>query len=391
MESLRIAIVTENLPSDRLNLQPWRYLGDLAHALRAAGHDAFVLTHEGGTSSWNGVPVEEHPGLSEFRDLVGLRRMSRARRADATLFRLTASLFLSMHDRGGSASLGGKLAGIFLRPLHAGSDLVKRFLDPLLLPEARLDIHHAALYATRRLGAWPRAGSFVDEFLFLWESDRTRAIAAGLPAASCSVIRHPFDRFFMHEAGPDSASRVAEQLTPVPRRIAFVGPPEESRGVSDVLNLGRWLPKEPRTQILLILRDPRFPDPVIRRTRAGPHDVLVIRGLLSREDVRLAYVRAHLAVFPYRFVRTALPLVPLEAVAAGRPVVTTRVHPIRELQPKSGLLFAKPGHPSDIARAITAILDGGGLEESRRRNQEWVRATPDWSVVAAKVVSVLRR
>src|SRR2546430_16565178 len=90
----------------------------------------------------------------------------------------------------------------FLRPLYNAEELARRFLDPTLAAEIPHDRHHVAMYGSRLLGTWSHAPAFVDHFGFLWESDRDRATAAGLPPSSCTVVRHPFDPFFLEPAPP---------------------------------------------------------------------------------------------------------------------------------------------------------------------------------------------
>jgi glycosyltransferase involved in cell wall biosynthesis len=228
----------------------------------------------------------------------------------------------------------------------------------------------------------------VDNFGFLWDSDRNRAVAAGLPPSSCAVIRHPFDPFFLERGPPSLGPRLSGILGPVGRRVVFTGPPEGSRGVDDMLRLAHLLPSDSPTQVVLLLRDRRYSDPNLARTRIGAHELLVVRGLLSRQELRAAYQVSHIAVFPYRFVRTGLPLVALEAVATGLPVVTTRVHPIRELEGRTGLVFAEPRNPPGLARAIQEVFEDDTLKEIQRRNQEWIRTTPDWTAVARTFVSL---
>lgn len=390
METLRIAILTENLPPARLNLQPWRYLGDLAGAIQAEGHETSIVTGDSGMTIWNGVPVVNHLNRDDFRSAGGLRHVVALPRVDAAIFRLTAGFFFSLHRRPREVRSEGRLLGIFLRPLHRGRDLAKRFLDPTLASEIPLDRHHAAMYASRLLGTWPAAPSSVDGFVFLWESDRQCATSAGFPAASCSVVRHPFDPFFRERVPEGLGPRLSSVLPSVPRRVVFSGPPEATRGVDDVIRLADALAGESPTQVVLLLRDPRFREPAVKRARRGAHDLVFVRGLLTRDEIRAIYRESHVAVFPYRFVRTGLPLVALEAVAAGLPVVTTRVHPIRELEGRTGLVFANPGDPRDLARAVRSAFNDDRREEIRRKNEEWVRASPDWRTVARTFVSISR-
>src|SRR5205809_1095169 len=201
METLRIAVLTETLPPDSLKLQPWRYLGELARALQDAGHEASALTTEAGVPTWNGVRVDRHPDAIDFRSARRLHRLVETRGYDAGIVRLTAGLFFSLHREPGTPPSKGRLIGIFLRPLHSGWDLARRFLDPTLVPEIRLDLHHAGLYASRRLGTWADPPPYVNDYAFLWESDRATGTSAGLPAGSCHVVRHPFDPFFLDRRG----------------------------------------------------------------------------------------------------------------------------------------------------------------------------------------------
>ncbi len=363
-------------------------MGDLAQALRVVGHETSVLTSEVGPRTWNGVPVKWHRNRSDFRSAPALRQVLQTEGFDIGVCRLTASLFFSMRGTRRKGSFRGRLIGIFLRPLYDAKELARRFLDPTLAAEIPHDRHHVAMYGSRLLGTWADAPGFVDHFGFLWDSDRDRATAAGLPPSSCAVVRHPFDPFFLERAPPSLGPRLSGILGPVDRRAVFTGPPEGSRGVDDMLRLARSLPSDPPTQVVLLLRDRRYSDPTVARTRIGAHELLIVRGLLSRQELRAAYRFSHVAVFPYRFIRTGLPLVALEAVATGLPVVTTRVHPIRELEGRTGLVFTEPRDPSGVARAIQGIFEEGTLNGIQGRNQEWIRATPDWTAVARTFVSL---
>jgi len=389
VETLRLAIITETLPPARLGLQPWRYLGDLAQALRREGHDVRIVTRDPGVADWNGVPVDAGEGESSFRSGHGLQQILQGKRLDGSLFRFTASLFFSMREPP-RLRPDGRLVGVFLRAVHSGGDLAKRFLDPELAPEIRLDLHHAALFMSRRFGTWPDAVPYVGGYAFLWESDRQTALAAGLPAGSCFVLRHPFDPVFLNREPASLGPGLSAHLSRVSRRVVFAGPPEPSRGAGDLLRAIRRLPEDRPAQAVLLVRDPAYAEPVVTRTRLGVHEAISVRGLVTREDIRAIYQESDVAVFPYRFVRTALPLVPLEAVAAGLPVVTTRVHPLRELEGRTGLVFADPCRPRSIASAIESALDQGRRSELERHNQEWIRASPSWQDVARSYASAIR-
>src|SRR2546428_3853577 len=125
-----IAIITETRPPAELNLQPWRYLGDLAQALRVDGHETSVMTSELGPRSWNGVPVKWHRNRSDFRSAPALRRVLQTEGFDIRVCRLTAGLFFSMRPAGPKGSFPGRINRIFLRPLYDAGEPATLFLDP---------------------------------------------------------------------------------------------------------------------------------------------------------------------------------------------------------------------------------------------------------------------
>jgi len=383
METRRLGILSVNLPPDRLRLQPWRYLTDLTRALREIGHDASLVVPAAESTSAIDVPVIRSGRPEDFEESRRVQALLRELKLDGGILRLSAG-FLGSTKRPPPADLR-PLVGAFLRPLHEGSTLLRRYLNPLMLFEGSLDLHHAAMFLSRKRG-WGSVASHVRRFTFLWEADRMAGVRAGLPADRCSVVPHPFDPFFLERGPAGLAARLAG-IPPSPRRVAYAGPEEYSRGLRDFLGLARELPAEPRVQLVALVRWKG--EPQVRTKLIGTHNLVVVKGDLTREELRTVYQSASVAVFPYRFVRTGLPLVALEAVAAGTPVVTTRVHPFRAMEGRTGLRFADRGDRSGLARAVTAILEGGEREAISRENAAWINRTPDWPQVARTYAGLL--
>src|SRR5207247_9533077 len=120
--------------------------------------------------------------------------------------------------------------GALLRPPHGRRDRARAFADPDLASETLLDMHHAALYASRKLGTWREASGYVDEFVFLWESDRLSAVWAGLAAGSSHVVRHPFDPSFRDRTPAPLGERLSPDLPAGSQRGVFARPPVPPRG-----------------------------------------------------------------------------------------------------------------------------------------------------------------
>ncbi len=388
LETLRVGIIVRSFPLDRLSLQPWRYLTDLARALRAEGHDARFVIGSGGVDSWQGIPVERHDAVHDFEEADGLQRLAAAHGLDGGICRLTANLFTSMGSGPRNRAGGATLVGVFLRSLHSGPDLVRRFLDPSLVPEMGLDLHHVALFLSRLRRQWRFAPEYFRRVVFLWEGDRALGETGGLPPEACRTLSVPFDPFWL-DRSVQGTSALLERLPSSERRVVFAGPPEASRGVHDALRLPRAMSRGEAAQFLFLLREPGQKELRVSTRSVGLHTVLIVRGMVPVGEIRTIDHACQAAVFPYRWVRTGFPLVIPEAVAAGLPVVTTRVHPFRYLEGRSGLVFADRGDVRGLAAALDRVLSGRDRESIRRADQEWVRRTPGWSEVARAYVDML--
>jgi glycosyltransferase involved in cell wall biosynthesis len=114
------------------------------------------------------------------------------------------------------------------------------------------------------------------------------------------------------------------------------------------------------------------------------------RGFSS--DVNAELERMDLFVLPSLF-GEGLPMVVLEAMAAGTPVIATRVEGVPEAirEDVDGLL-AKPGDVDDLARKIASVMDGladwRALRASAHRRQ--AEYFSDRSMAAA-IADVYRR
>jgi phosphatidylinositol alpha-1,6-mannosyltransferase len=112
-------------------------------------------------------------------------------------------------------------------------------------------------------------------------------------------------------------------------------------------------------------------------------------------DVPRWYSRCRVFLLPSVVARSGdvegLPVVLLEAMAAGRPVVATSVGGIPEvvIHRRTGLLVEPESHTA-LARAINELLDSqAAAEKMGEVARRWVRRKFDWRNVAAGYASLL--
>jgi glycosyltransferase involved in cell wall biosynthesis len=118
-------------------------------------------------------------------------------------------------------------------------------------------------------------------------------------------------------------------------------------------------------------------------------DVLEWRGF--RSPIQPELDELDLLVFP-SVLAEGMPMVVLEALAAGVPVVATRVPGVTDvlLHGEQGLLV-EPQHPEQLARAVTRVLSDHQLWRKFRENGLYHHATCYSDTMMARQTAALYR
>ncbi len=306
----------------------------LAGALPALGYRAgFVAMKPGRFSAarqYRQAPLHELPMRSRW-DLSAARRIARLARREG--YRL-------LHTHTPRTAMIGRLAS-----LAAGLPMVHHVHSPSDRDSTR---------------PWRNRTNAAVERLSLW----------GVPhviAVSESLGRWMIQRGF-----------AADRVTVVHNGVPCIGPASRRDGPPETWTLGCVALLRPRKGIevlleaLAILRGEKLP---VRLRVVGPFETPAyeaeIRGLTSRyalaeavdwagfqSDVPREMERMDLFVLPSLF-GEGLPMVVLEAMAAGVPVVAARVEGVPEAI-RDGVdgLLVPPGSAEDLARAVARVVRG---------------------------------
>jgi glycosyltransferase involved in cell wall biosynthesis len=300
----------------------------------------------------------------EYLSSYGGRALStQLRMMGGLLFRVMPSLFLGrvslihLHSASRGSfwrkSLLGWIANLFHVPyvyhLHSGEFPAFYWRQPALFRRwARRTLRRAA------------------RVVVLTEGWRT-ALTAIEPRAKITVIGNPV--------------RVPERL-PVRRetgrQVLFLGRLQEPKGIFDLV---RAVPRirEKVPDVVFTLAGEGQRDSVQELAlELGVQGAIQLPGWLQGEAKDAALAAASVLVLPSHF--EGLPVSLLEAMAAGVPVVATRVGGIPELlrEGECGVLV-EPGEVVALAAALVAVLEREDLRQRLRRNA-FARVRESYSV-----------
>lgn len=141
-----------------------------------------------------------------------------------------------------------------------------------------------------------------------------------------------------------------------PFRVMYAGRIERSKGVFDLLDVAKRLAERGRDDVVFeICGDGGAMDELKREVgRLGVGDVFTLRGWCDRQQMRESFSRSHVVIVPTttEFVE-GFNMVVVEALLAGRPVISSPVCPALEYLDGAVLTV----QPNDIAAYEAAIVE----------------------------------
>jgi len=189
--------------------------------------------------------------------------------------------------------------------------------------------------------------------------------------------------------GETSNSKALRERLGVPRgdvAVLYVGRLERGKGVANLLEALQILQRHARKPVwVIVVGDGSLRRSLMRRSRDLRN--VVFTGLISRDDLLAAYTESDLFVIPSEG-GEGMPTALLEAMAAGLPVIATRIPGNTELvETEFGRLFA----PGDAQQLALALLDMIGDRASLRRMRSSASSFSrryDWNIIAARIAKV---
>ncbi len=208
-----------------------------------------------------------------------------------------------------------------------------------------------------------------------------------IPESKIEVVYHgvyPDDYVFPEEAKAKLRSTLGIKSQPM---ILFVGKLALRKGVDILLRALPQVLKEVEVKLVLAGSGNQRDYQYLAQT-LGISDKLRFLGRVSDDTLRLLYSSCDLFVLPSRL--EGLGIVILEAMAAGKPIVSTNVGGIPELieSGQNGILV-EADNEVELAGAIVKMLSDNSLARAMGENSmKKVRERFSWEVAAQKTERV---
>jgi glycosyltransferase involved in cell wall biosynthesis len=149
-------------------------------------------------------------------------------------------------------------------------------------------------------------------------------------------------------------------------RVLYMGTLVESKGFVDLVHAAPMVFEQlPQVEFLLVgdksLPEAQRAEQWVREQ--GLESKIRFMGVRHGEEKIRVLSEADVLVFPTWYPMEGQPLVLLESMAAGVPIITTRHAIIEETLGKDGALYVRPKDPADVADKLIALLQSPGLRQ----------------------------
>jgi phosphatidylinositol alpha-mannosyltransferase len=235
---------------------------------------------------------------------------------------------------------------------------------------------------------YPRYGRLLEVFM-----RRIAVRVAVSAAAERTVATHFPGEYEIVPNGVDVArfripAARPSAMRPRRRHVLFVGRLEPRKGVADLIRaMALAHDRLPDTTLVIVGDGPDRAD--LERAAAGLN--VVFAGRVDDDDLPSFYQGADVVCSPARG-DESFGIVLLEAMAAGRPVVATRIDGYRELVGTSGSARLVPvNDPNALAAALISILENRDLAWRLVQNGSRLVAAYDWAAVAKRLEAIYAR
>lgn len=238
----------------------------------------------------------------------------------------------------------------------ASAKLAKRYKKPFVLTQHNTFIDYNGFWDTvekaNDLAVGTQSLQTADRIVVISQATRNYVLRLGADPQKVQVIYNgvDLDRFKpMTAAG--AAVRKKLGISPDATVAATVRRLVYKNGIDTLLETAAITAKqEPELVYLVIGNGPDFADIRARAQQLGIERKFVLAGYVSDEDLASYYNAADFFVLPSKS-GEGLPLVALEGMACGLPVVATAVGGIAEILVDGYGLIVPPNNPELLARA----------------------------------------
>jgi phosphatidyl-myo-inositol dimannoside synthase len=384
---MKLLFCCHDFRSANLRLMPWRYIHEVGRGLINRGRQVSVisLVHPGdsGTDNIDGITVckidkKELFFSDAFRKLAGAAEVIVWSASPLTVFYY-----------GKLKRLGRPLLLMFTGPFYAMREIMRAQRSGV--PFRQLATHFKQALAPLHWTASLLKARFVKGAVVLSERNARILKKSGCPDKKLTVIIPGFDGKRLKDFKDKSQVAAREHLSlPQGAKIlTYLGSLYQIRGVNVLLDaFAEASGRTPNLVLLILARTENRKEVEALAGRAAELGItdrtIIISGVLEKERVYDYLYGSDVVVLPFILVPSDMPLGALEAMALGKPVITTEIDGMPEMIGQRGLVVPRGNAPA-LAQAMCILNEDEQLYSTLVENcVRYMSSYPTWEEITER-------
>jgi len=385
---MRLTFVISGFSEQSITALPWKYVFELARSLAGKGHGVQIITDEPEFQvGAEGITVNR---VSRRMQWSTLSPVMDPRQVDEMVEEFSSDLM---------CVFGDSLVGYFVRRLRSKVPLVVN-VSKGIHPLRQLDFSaYFSLYFFFSNSPFAR---FVVRLLNQRKiravtvptlTIRRRLEECGVEGSKIVVLPMVLDKeVCTSESASADRDQVRAELGFGAKDfvVGYFGPPFVRRGVNDLIRAVASLKREFSVRLLLLLRvhDGRKSREVESLSRLASEldfadRVTVIASVLTRDKLKGYLGSCDVVALPFRYVDEEPPLGVLEAMALGKPVITTDIDSLPEILSNYRGILVRPGNANDLSKAVRCLFEHEDIARSMTAEGiKYVQTLKNWDELA---------
>lgn len=391
-DNLKIVLICPDFQESNIRKLPWKYIYEIAKYL-GNKHEVLIIT-DTDKNEIDGIKIISvekifKPFMGETDELLDVIHQENP---DKCIMLLGLTSFLRREFK-----IKQPVIGIFTSPIYSFWELIKniRIRDSLKYRKYTLIHYVNSLIPNFFVKKW------VDNYesiVFLSSYTKKKLIKKGLKKENAFLLPAGIDGNFLDPPAYESFVNLEKKINPenVPVIMYFTSP-LTLRGTDTLTKAFTILRSERKCKLVFLsridddelLREERYLEKIAKR--GGVSDsVEIISDYLSPHEIKNYLALADIICLPFKLVISDVPVSILEAIAQGKPVVSTDVACIPELVNDSGILVPA-NNEIELADALRMMLDDEDLIKDFISNgRDFIASYPTWQDIGNLIEKHIR-
>ncbi len=380
---------------ENTNRQPWKYVLEICKCLAESGVEVKVLTNADSLASQVVAGIEVRHVKSSRSMLLASSAISTALDEEAPDIVFVLMGLLSLLRQ--KPDIQRPTIAILASPLYNISEIIGLVGYELIHHWEHVAIHFLESIVPRGLIA-KRANAF-RYILVLSTSNKKRLTSCGVNPGRIVVVPPGVHGDDLQLSDAENVKVLKEKIAiEGGRMVLYFGSPLTLRGTDDLVRAVAYVRRALPVKLVVLSRmDDRacLRDLHILQRIAVAHQilnhVLLESTLLDRRSLREYIQAADVVCLPFKLVPSDAPIGILEAMALGKPVISTRLDGIPELLAGRGEIVP-PGQPAHLASLIGKLLADRNLATNLGcKARDYMLKYPTWEQQSGKLLSLINR